>query len=266
MYFVHVSSLSLPFFSLRASIQEQKRGDTKLNEWTVKFDDVNKVVCEGTYGSMTSNDCSKPANGAENQARGDFNKVQECVKADDKSGMVLDDALQMCYKSETDAFPGFEWLRDGDKSRIFYYYDYEYGEGPHSIADFAWDTAYYCTGQDGVIYVSEGADAIVKREYQYYGIDRCVCSNAYVEEINFLESGCTTHCIEVEADVDGSKETYQTKQVIVTTSVGVLAHKGEDFGIFKDKNDPKYKAMMDIYFDPDTAVTKRSTTGNIYNP
>mmetsp|Transcript_11299 Transcript_11299/g.20733 ORF Transcript_11299/g.20733 Transcript_11299/m.20733 type:complete len:137 (-) Transcript_11299:1394-1804(-) len=114
------------------------------------------------------------------------------------------------------------------------------------------------------MYVSEGADVIIRREYEFHGIDRCVCAGATVANISFNETCDSDNCLIVTTD----KGVYKSKQVISTTSVGVLARKGVRMGIFegKDDDDAKYNAMKHIYFNPDPDLTSRGQDGAEHMP
>mmetsp|Transcript_17346 Transcript_17346/g.37447 ORF Transcript_17346/g.37447 Transcript_17346/m.37447 type:complete len:313 (-) Transcript_17346:948-1886(-) len=216
-----------PIYELK-HIQETIRGGPETPEWQIKWEDIKHFECEGTYGSIES--CSVPSKKSIKNARNDFREVYKCVREDFEfdSKCSLGDALECSLGDAT------------------------------------------TTGQEKDIYISHGADGIIRKEYQFYGIDRCVCSGAKVTDISFDET-CTENCafsIETETETKTGTETktYQAKQVIITTSVGVLVRKGIDMGIFSGADD-KYEAMKRLYFSPsDVVETSRGDPGSEHMP
>mmetsp|Transcript_17347 Transcript_17347/g.37452 ORF Transcript_17347/g.37452 Transcript_17347/m.37452 type:complete len:355 (-) Transcript_17347:948-2012(-) len=258
-----------PIYELK-HIQETIRGGPETPEWQIKWEDIKHFECEGTYGSIES--CSVPSKKSIKNARNDFREVYKCVREDFEfdSKCSLGDALECSLGDALDQCYDGDWLGNGDKSRIWYEYDFEYAEDPRSTVYDIFEPTYTTTGQEKDIYISHGADGIIRKEYQFYGIDRCVCSGAKVTDISFDET-CTENCafsIETETETKTGTETktYQAKQVIITTSVGVLVRKGIDMGIFSGADD-KYEAMKRLYFSPsDVVETSRGDPGSEHMP
>ena len=239
-------------------IQDANRGGQ--DEWQVDWNDQHHFTCDGTYPNETHPDtlnCYSSDSSQVNGDRNNFEYIYDCVLDGDDASSSLGDELEQCYD---DLFSITDWKTNGDKSRIWFEYDFEYIERPDSIAQVQSEPAYTSSGQDKDIYLKNGAVGIIRKEYETNHIDRCVCAGASVTSIEFNDGHIT-----VETSASG---TFSTEQVILTPSVGVLAHrsssvadpKGYDFGM----DDKHIEAMKRLFFSPRT--NNRNATGKEHMP
>lgn len=142
-------------------LKHQQESTRDSPEWTIQWADQVQFTCEGMYGT-DGLECDPSTSYQVNQDQNDFSDIYYCVVDDAYDGPVdsLAEELGQCYE-----FVDLNWLTQGDKSRIWYSFIFEYAEYPESIAPVETLPA-YISGQDKDVYISEGADGIVLAQYE----------------------------------------------------------------------------------------------------